>query len=323
MVRSPGYGWLLALLLGVWGCGGGGSESLSTLAARGTGSIVGTVSGLLGGVGVIPLAGATVTATRVQGTTLVRITTTDLNGGYLFGDLPVGVWEVRITAAGFADPLGAPPRVSVGAGGVATIPDVVLLESGTGGSALGAGLTGSLRASLLDAAYRAQGELGRVTISSPQVPFAQLQPVLDPATTAFSVQLPPSTGAGNVVLDLVFTHPFFEDAVLAGVVAPPPGSVSTVSSPVTLTPRTVALTGDVFLSTGGPALSLGDRVTLVETGETTSVVAGVYRLASVPVGIPLTLRATASGPGGPEFAQAVVTVLGSGTVLGPTLFTSP
>lgn len=391
------------------GCGGGGGSSGSSFfgsAGLRNGTIQGRVLGLVGGLpGRTPLSGVTVTATRREEPRLIRSTRSGVDGTFVLGDVPLGEWVLTFQAVGFTGGAQEGGRVFVESGGLAVAPDVVLLQTGAGGSAnvtlrvvdgvtgapvVGAtvsvggfpasssgfdgryffqvpvsagapaaqpifvthpgysssaptpssvtpvpgatvsltvslspsagGVVGELRATSQDSLYASIGAFSTVSITSPQVPSGFLQAAIDPGTGRFSVQVP--AGAGGVI-DLVFTSPFFQQQVVAGVRLPGVSGTATLSSPVPLVPLVTTVVGSVVTTGGVPPSGTPNQVVVVETGQAAAVVAGQYQLAGVPTGLPLTLRATTIGPFGVEVGQVSVTPLAGGSFTAPTILTSP
>ncbi len=245
------------------------------------------------------------------------------DGGDYFFDVPVTVdpgtglprsLTILATHPGYSGVAPFPDRVTPIAGASVTL--TVSLDPSV------ALVAGRIQASTLASLYASSGILGTVSITSPQVPGLFLSPVIDPLSGNFTVQVPPSTGFGSVFLDLVFTSPYFQQAIVPNIRAPGPGATASLSSTVVLQPQTASLTGTVVNSVGGAPSGFPSQVVIVETGAATSVVGGSYGFNGVPAGLRLTLTATVLGPLGIESGSVAVTPV-PGAFQAPTIVTRP
>jgi hypothetical protein len=145
----------LLALAGTTGCGGGDDVTLGGSAGVRNGAIVGTVRGN-GAQGVLPILGATVVAVRQEAPPITRSTQTDVNGEFVFSNLPVGRYRLGYSALGFA----SIPAQSTGAvdayvesGAFVRVPPVILdATAGGGGFQGGGGGPANLIVTLLDSA---------------------------------------------------------------------------------------------------------------------------------------------------------------------------
>lgn len=240
-VLAPFPALLLALALTIHGCGGGSSASSSFGVSNGT--ITGAVYGIVGGVpGTVPLAGVTVTATRIDASpALIRTAVSDAYGTYVLGDVPLGTWELSFRANGFASTssgaLGERLRVYVESGSLAIAPDFVMIETGASGS-------GNVILYLVDQAsgqpiVGATVSLGGFSASSTGFDGSYFFNV--------PVSRDPFTGLVQPMAIFVY-HPAFSNA------APFPSQVipvvgSTISQTVALAPSGALVTGQLQAST--------------------------------------------------------------------------
>lgn len=182
-------------------------------------------------------------------------------------------------------------------------------------------VTGVLQPASFATLYSSVGAFGQVSITSPQVSQAFLDPLVDLQTGQFQVRVPASTVGGSQFMSLVFTSPFFQQAQVSGILTPGPGGTASLSSPVSLLPLTATILGNVVNSQGGAPSGFPNQVVLVETGQAANLVNGSYALAGVPAGLPFTLQASVVGPLGGEFGQVFLTPL-PGTFQAPVILTN-
>ncbi|MBI3894116.1 MAG: carboxypeptidase regulatory-like domain-containing protein [Candidatus Wallbacteria bacterium] len=155
---------------------------------------------------------------------------------------------------------------------------------------------GALRASSFDDLYRQNGTYSRITISSDSIDPSFLNPIIDSGTGRFSVRVPGSSSASSRRFSLIFSGQGFQVKVLSNLIAPRANQTSNLSSDVLLEPALVTLEGTVVTSGGTLPTGQFDQVTLLELGQTSSLINGTFFFARVPVAVPLTVRATATNP---------------------------
>ncbi|MBI2943767.1 MAG: carboxypeptidase regulatory-like domain-containing protein [Candidatus Wallbacteria bacterium] len=155
---------------------------------------------------------------------------------------------------------------------------------------------GVLRASAFDDLYRQAGTYSRISITSDSIDPSFLNPVIDGGTGRFSVRVPGSSSASSRRFGLVFSGQGFLVKALSNLVAPRANQTANLSSDVILEPATVTLEGTVVTSSGSLPAGQFDQVTLLELGQSVTLLNGSFFFVRVPVAIPLTVRATATNP---------------------------
>lgn len=146
---------------------------------------------------------------------------------------------------------------------------------------------------------------------------------INTTTGTFRLTVPASSAFRRRVFQIAFVSPFFNLAVISGVVAPQGGSL-TLPQDVVLTPIGVGLTGTV-LDSGSQIPGTGSTVTIQELGAQVPIVNGTYAFSAVPVGSRLTLIASAFNLFG-QLETGSVTVtpsINGGTFVVPIIVTRP
>ena len=155
----------------------------------------------------------------------------------------------------------------------------------------GTSIAGRIEASSYHSFYAGSAAFNSVTISSPQVPGYYLSPMIDPYSGSFTVEVP----VGISYLDLHFSSPYFDSLVVGPVtIFSQGGGVQNLSSPVTLNPKRRDVHG--YISSSSGAVGSNGSVVVVELGLSSTPSAGQFWFNSLPVGMPLTFRASASLP---------------------------
>ena len=166
-----------------------------------------------------------------------------------------------------------------------------------------------------------QNLLSTVEIRVPGIAASYTASNVNAATGSFSLTVPASSSSRTRIFSLTFVSPYFNLAVVSGLVAPQGGSLS-LTSDVVLTPIGTGLSGTV-LDSGSRIPLAGSSVTIVELGQQASLTNGQYSFGAVPIGSPLTLRASAFNAFGQlETGTIVVTpTQNGGTFVVPTIIT--
>lgn len=158
---------------------------------------------------------------------------------------------------------------------------------------LGGQISGRVRISSFEGIFTGNGALSTVSIQIPDVPSSYSQGFIDTVTGEFVINVPATSSTNPRTFTLTFVSPYFEIAIVPGIVAPV-GGRTRLASDVVLVPIGVGLTGTVLTSSGTfPGGTAADTATLVELGRSVSIVAGRYSFPGIPVGTELTLRLSA------------------------------
>ncbi|MBX7099570.1 MAG: carboxypeptidase regulatory-like domain-containing protein [Myxococcaceae bacterium] len=218
----------------------------------------------------VPLEGQTITLSSDQGDKRTQLT--DPQGGYVFVDLPPGLYLVSASLPGFAkassDLLRVFPGQDTDAGTLTpdwlqTTPAQATLEgkvvAGGGGSVEGA------KVEFLIQGGAALAPIAQVTVA---------------ADGHFVQQLPPGT------FTLKATHPIFQTA-MTDVTLGAAEKKDLSGTPLVLNINPATLTGTVFMERDGaePVAAVGADVTIVETGaHTTAGPGGTFTLSGLAAG---------------------------------------
>ncbi|MBI4860353.1 MAG: hypothetical protein HY815_08835 [Candidatus Riflebacteria bacterium] len=140
------------------------------------------------------------------------------------------------------------------------------------------------------------------------------------ASGAFRLTVPASTYGRTRVYTLTFISPYFNLAVVSGVVAPLGGEI-TLPGEVVLTPIGVDLLGSVYTSTG--LVPSQGTVTISELGKQAVIVNGTYSFTGVPTGVRLTLQAVVVNSFGfvETGSVSIVPTINGGPFMAPTIIT--